>query len=191
MKKIIYYITGNKSKFEEAQLILNNLGVTLTKKDLILTELQSTDQECVVLDKAKQAFKKLKKPLVVDDTGIFFEQYNGFPGVYTKPLFNTIGIKGIQKLLDGVNRKAYFRTLVCYKDEKITKVFSGVWKGKITKNISKSYNPDWQYNSIFIPQGFKKPLSEISMEQRIKNSHRSKALLNLLGYLKNIGGESG
>ena len=182
--KELYLITGNKSKFEEAREILKDTDIELKQEKIDLIEIQSIEQEQVVIDKAEQAFQKLKKPVLVDDTGIFFEEYIGFPGVYTKPLFHTLGLEGLQRLLTDANRNAYFRTLICYKNEKTTKIFSGIWKGKITKDISKMFNPDWQYNSIFIPEGFKRPLSEISMEERAKFSHRKKAMDELKKYFQ-------
>jgi len=187
MKRKIYFITGNKSKFKEAKILLGNLNIDLVQKDLGLNEIKTLDQETVVLEKARQAFKKLKKPVLVDDTAIYFENYRNFPGTYTKTLFQSIGFEGVERLLKGVNKKAYFKTLICYKDNNVTKVFSGTWKGKIVNQISKMFNPDWQYNSVFIPAGFKKPLSEIPLEERAKNSHRKKALDSLKKY---FGGEN-
>ena len=81
------------------------------------------------------------------------------------------------------NKKAYFKTLLCYKDKKTEKVVSGIWKGKITDKISRKFNPDWQYNSIFIPNGCKKTLSEIPLEERAGQSHRKKAFDKLNGFL--------
>ena len=181
MRKI-HFITGNKSKFKEAKLILSD--ITLIQKDLKLTEPKTLNQEEVVLEKAKQAFKKLRKPVLVDDTGIYFEEFKSFPGTYTKTLFKAIGFKGVERLLKNANRKAHFKTLLCYKDKKTTKIFEGIWKGKIISNISKMFNPDWEYNSIFIPKNFKKPLSEISLEERAKHSHRKKAFNSFIKYLK-------
>jgi XTP/dITP diphosphohydrolase len=183
MKRNIYFITGNKSKFKEAKLLLDNTNANLVQKDLKLKEIKTLDQNKVVLEKARQAFKKLKKPVLVDDTAIYFEEHEAFPGTYTKYLFRSIGFKGVEKLLRGSNRNSYFQTLICYKDHKITKVFSGVWKGKIINQISKKFNPDWQYNSIFVPVDFKKPLSEIPLEERAKKSHRKKAFDTLIKYL--------
>lgn len=182
MRKTVYFITGNKSKFKEAKLILNG-HINLVQKDLKLNETRTLDQEQVVLEKAKQAFQKLKKPVLVDDTGIYFEAYKNFPGTYTKTLFQSLGFKGVERLLNG-NRKAQFKTLVCYTDGKNTKVFSGVWKGKIARKISRMFNPDWEYNSIFIPAGCKRPLSEISFSERSKKSHRRKAFNKLMRHLK-------
>ena len=134
--------------------------------------------------------KKLKKPLIADDTAIYFQEYISFPGTFTKFVFNSIGFKGIEKLLKNKNRKAFFQTLICYTDGKDFKVFKGRWKGKIIKNINKNinrpFNPDWQYNNIFVPENYSIPLSEIPLEKRIKSSHRRKALKKLVKYLKVI-----
>lgn len=179
--RTVYFVTENRSKFEEAKLLLKN--VRLVMKNLKLAEIQTPDQEKVVLDKARQAFYMLKKPVIVDDTGIYFDDYENFPGTYTKPLVESIGFKGVERLLNG-NRKAHFQTLLCYKDAETEKVFAGVWKGRIARSISRKFNPEWQYNSIFVPEGFRKHLSEIPMEERARHSHRKKAIIKLMRWLR-------
>jgi non-canonical purine NTP pyrophosphatase (RdgB/HAM1 family) len=186
-KRTIYFITGNKSKFEEAQLIMQQeLGETDIEfgfADIKLEEPKTLDQERIVRAKAEQAFKALGKPVICDDTAIVFEAYNNFPGTFTKYVFETIGFEGVAKLLAGKSRNAHFQTLLCYKDDSHCLVFRGTWRGVITEDISKMFNPDWQYNSIFIPEGFLVPLSELTMEERAKHSHRKKALQKLAEWL--------
>jgi XTP/dITP diphosphohydrolase len=181
----IYYITGNKSKFNEAKLILK--GIALIRKDIKLEEIKSLNQEDVVLDKARKAFRKLGKPVIADDAGIYFEEYKNFPGTYTRFLFESIGFRGIKNLLRGRKKKACFKVLICYKDKNHEEIFSGIWRGKITR-LGKKYNPDWQYDSIFMPQNYKKTLSEIPLEERAKISHRKKAFVKLAKYLKKLKG---
>ena len=53
-----------------------------------ISQEESDKIEKVVLEKARTAFKKLKKPLIVDDTAIYFEEYKNFPGTYTNSVFN-------------------------------------------------------------------------------------------------------
>jgi len=188
----IHFITGNKSKFEEASLILKeamgvrigSMSIHLVQKDLKVEEPQVLDQEKVVKEKAEQAFKQLGKPVICDDTAIYFAAYPSFPGTLTKFVFQSLGFKGVEKVLQGEKREAYFQTLVCYKDADECRVFKGIWKGFITPNISRMFNPDWQYNSIFIPEGFDKPLAELTMEERARYSHRKKALEQLAHFLK-------
>ena len=181
MKAKIHFITGNASKFEEARLII---GTRLVQRALSLVEPKTNDQREVVLEKARQAYNALKAPVMVDDTGIYFEAYKGFPGAATKLVFQGIGFKGIFKLLNGEKRGAHFKTLICYKDSKTTEVFEGVWHGRIITRPSRSHNPEWEYNSIFIPEGFTRPLSEIPLEVRARHSHRRKALDKFVRWLK-------
>ena len=183
MKKTVYFITGNKSKFSEARLIVKDI-VNLKQKDSKLNETQAISQERVVIEKANEAYSRLKKPVLVDDTAIYFSAYKDFPGTYTKTLFGCLGFEGVEKLLNNRDRTAHFRTIICYKDRKSTKLFSGIWNGRIVRQISRRFNPDWQYNSIFIPDGYKKLLSEIPLEERAKYSHRKRAFDKLVRYLK-------
>lgn len=184
MHKELHFITGNNSKYEEAKLLLKETSITLIKQDLKTEELKSLDQEKVVIDKANKAFEILKKPVLTDDTGIYFDEYKDFPGTYTKSLFKAIGFRGVERLLSGTKRTAYFKTIVCYKDEHTTKTFSGIFKGRIVDEVSKKFNPDWEYNSIFIPDDFDVPLSEIPLVERAKVSHRSAALKELVKFLR-------
>jgi XTP/dITP diphosphohydrolase len=186
----IYFVTNNNSKFLEAKSILKPAEIKLVQKRIKLSELNSQDQEEVVIEKARQAYEKMKKPVIVDDTAIYFHAYPNFPGTLTKTLFHFLGYEGIQNLLKGVKKTAYFRTLVCYKDKKVCKVFSGTWEGKIIEKLSDKINPEWPYNSIFIPKGYSVPLSELPTEQRIKQSHRKEALLKLLRYLREKNGNN-
>jgi XTP/dITP diphosphohydrolase len=187
MTRTIYFITNNKSKYAEAKSVVENLNmnlnanlnIRLVRKELRLDEKRTTDQKEVVVDKARQAFNKLRKPVLVDDTAIYFDAYQNFPGTYTKTLFRMIGFKGIEKLLAGTSRKAHFKTMLCYKDEQSLK-----WNGRIIREISRKYNPDWEYNSIFVPEGCNRPLSEMSINERARISHRKKALDKFAGFLK-------
>ena len=49
--------------------------------------------------KAQDAFSKCKKPLIVEDDGIFIDSLGGFPGPYSSYVHKTIGNKGILNLL--------------------------------------------------------------------------------------------
>ena len=182
----ICFVTGNKSKFLEAASVLKTTGIRVVQKDLELVEPRGESQEEVVKEKARQAFENVGSPVMVDDTGIYFNAFENFPGTYTKFLINKIGYDGINRLLSGLDRTAYFQTSVCYYDGKEFRVFSGRWEGTIKDSPSKTINPDWSYNSIFIPTGYDIPLSEISDEERMKKSHRAKALAKLLKYFGGV-----
>jgi len=181
----LFFVTGNRSKFLEAASVLELAGVRLVQEDIELDESGLDDQAAVVVAKAKHAYEKLKQPVMVDDTGMYFHAFDNFPGAYTKRLLKHVGYDGVMRLLDGKDRKAHFRCLVCFNDGSKCQVFSGELHGEITKTVSGKINSDWEYDSIFIPEGLSVPLSELTIEERAKFSHRKKAVMKLLEHLKN------
>src|SRR5690348_6445046 len=115
MKKLLM-ATGNMGKVKEAQAIL--------KKDIEFVnaefdEVQSMDLEYVAKRKVEQAYLKLKQPVIIDDVGVFIEVWNGFPGPFAKYILDSLGNKGVLKLLKNEkNRKAVVRSAIGYHDGK-------------------------------------------------------------------------
>ena len=157
MKKITY-VTGNWAKIESAKNVLEPLGYEINNVKINTIEIQADDVEEVAKYSAKWASEQLKCDVLKNDTGLFIEELNGFPGVYTHYADDTIKEDGILKLLDGVeNRKAYFKEVLSYCEygkEPIT--FIGITKGTIAKEKSGKYG--WSWDFIFIPDGETKPL---------------------------------
>jgi non-canonical purine NTP pyrophosphatase (RdgB/HAM1 family) len=114
MKKI-YYATSNPGKFEEVEryVKLKTLPIHLEQYAGELDELQTYDQRSIAIAKAKQAWDILQRPVLVDDSGIYFEQYHQFPGVFSKFVYYGIGFEGIFKLVNPGDR-AYFLLYLVY-----------------------------------------------------------------------------
>jgi XTP/dITP diphosphohydrolase len=169
----IIFVTGNESKVRHANEAVANLGFIFKGKRLDIIEPRDEEPEKIVVEKAIQAFNILKKPLVVEDSGIFIEALNGFPKTFVHFAQDTIGIKGILKLLEGTrNRKAEFRQSLAYIDEdnKRPKVFNYIDGGyKVADKIWKSlYSHDGEFDKILIPPGQTKPLCRFTKEWRAK-----------------------
>ena len=114
MKKITY-VTGNWAKIDSARQILEPLGFTIDNIKMETVEIQADDVEDVAKYSATWACQKLNCPVLKNDSGLFVEALNGFPGVYTHYVDDTLGEDGILKLLEGVeNRKAYFKEVLAY-----------------------------------------------------------------------------
>lgn len=184
----VAFITTNKGKFEEVESLFKSYGIDVEW----INRKYEEDSDDTIEDTAKKAAKKLaeelKTPIVLEDTGLFFEAYEGFPGPSPKFVFKTLGYKGIFKLLDGVSRNAYFETFAAYCEpgsEPIT--FDGKMRGTITTrifNTSKEFD-FMPYDRIFIPEGKKVTISGMTMEQKNQLSQRSKAFRKLGEFLKN------
>ena len=169
----VLFATGNKNKLKEAKIILSKYPIKLVMAEHKKIEIQSESIEKIALYAAKMAFRDLRKPLVVEDDGLFISALKGFPGPYSSYIFKTIGLKGILRLLKNIhNRKAYFKSVVAYIDSRLSEpmLFKGVVHGNISSEIRG--NNGFGYDPIFIPDGYSKTFGEISIEEKTKISHR-------------------
>jgi XTP/dITP diphosphohydrolase len=166
----LYFVSSNRHKFQEAKKILNPFGVNLGFHKFNLEEIQSDSLTEIASKKATQAFEKLKKPVIVEDDGLFIDSLGGFPGPYSSYVFKTIGNNGILHLLDR-NRKAQFVSIISFCDTDNLKSFHA----KITGRISKTQKGNgWGYDPLFIPNNSKKTFAELTNKNEL--SHRYKAL---------------
>lgn len=175
-QRTVLFATGNLHKFREAALVLQEYGLKITRVDLKGIEIQAETVEEVAKFSATQVAQQLQTQVIVEDTGIFIEALNGFPGPYSSYVHKTIGNKGVLKLLKGIsNRRAFFRSAISYsKPNFSTRCFSGITVGKILHKEQGSYG--FGYDPIFKPfRGGGKTYAEMTIEDKNQYSHRSKA----------------
>lgn len=182
----LYYATGNSDKFELVfhYLEKNAPHILLKQFPKELTEIQSYDQKEVALDKARQAWKELQKPVIIDDAGIYFEKYREFPGVLTKYVFLGLGHEGLRKLVDSGD-KAYFKcTMVyCYGPEQY-ETFFGTCPGHIVHQTEYTASKDSPYDVIFAPEGETRTFAELRAAGEYERYHyRLDALKQFLQFI--------
>ncbi len=66
---MIYFITGNKNKFQEARALLPRIE----QLDIDLPEIQEIDAEKIIEAKLIAAFEHKKGAFIVEDTSLYFE----------------------------------------------------------------------------------------------------------------------
>ena len=74
--------------------ILKPYGIELKRADAQVNESDFETLEESAEDKARKAFQMLKKPIIVEDTGVYFQAYKNFPGLYPKRMYLSLGFKG-------------------------------------------------------------------------------------------------
>lgn len=187
MQQELYYVTGNTGKFQEVSTFIQRTdkSIQLNQIDLDVPEIQTLDHLGVAIDKAKQAWKILRKPLLVDDAGIYFEAYHRFPGSLTKFVLEGIGFKGILKLVQDDHR-AYFLIYLVYIDgENSYQVFEGRCDGKIIEPQVIQANPGLPFDDIFVPNGYEKTYTEVKKTTKIDDlNYRIMALQRFLAWYK-------
>lgn len=174
----LIFATSNLEKLKEAKLALQAYGFEVIGMDFNFIEPFEGTMEDIAKIKLSQIGNEYTEPIFVDDSGIFFKEYNNFPGVITKRIFKLIGYKGIKKLLTDANREAYFRGVVALKWKGEIKIFSGETTGKIVEEIPTDLPTGLQFpfDPIFIPDGSEITMAEMSQEYRLNFSYRRKAL---------------
>ena len=176
----VLFASSNKNKYQEAKKILGKFGIKVGFYKCNLTEIQADSIKEIANQKAINAFLKCKKPVIIEDDGLFINALGGFPGPFSSYVFKTIGNNGILKLLK-TNRNAKFQSVIGFCDKKKKpKLFEANVKGKIAKNIR---GKGWGYDPIFTPSGKSKTYAELSDKNEL--SHRYQALKKFANWYLN------
>lgn len=133
MKKKLYFVSSNAHKIAEVKKIFDNSSFFIKEVSLELQEIQSLNAQRVLKSKVHEAWSKIRKPLIIDDTGFYIKKYSHFPGTMTKLVVETIGVPGLLKLTNP-NDLCYFQTFIAYYNGLVYKSFSGKIMGHIKNN---------------------------------------------------------
>jgi XTP/dITP diphosphohydrolase len=178
--------TWNSWKYVQ---ITDALGwaVQATQRDLDLIEIQSNDMLAVSSHKARQAFDQVGSAVLVDDSGIFFAAYPDFPGVFSKYIYASLGITGLQKLFhEQQNTGAWYQCVLSYMDETLSEPIQFV--GKSAGVIDFSFldqvvvNPHLPFDAFFRPEGMA-VVAGMDMNTFARQHHRGRAAQQLKEWL--------
>lgn len=170
---MLRFATSNPYKVSEANLVGKKYGIEFVQLQEDYPEIRDDDVRGVAEAGAKYIFYKVGEPIIVEDTGLFIEDLNGFPGPYSAFVFQRIGNEGILKLLTGSkNRRAEFVSAIGYCDIDGVQIFDGTVAGRIGTEITGTAG--FGYDSIFIPEGGGTTFGQ-DPELKAKVSHRKKA----------------
>ncbi len=187
----IVLATNNQNKINEYKKILKDLPIKLyslsdLKIDNDPEETGKTFKENSLI-KAKSLQNCTKKIILSDDSGIVIDALGDeFPGIYSKRYALSLG--GFEKCnsfltLNYANSPAKFTCCICVlnlTDDPL--YFIGECKGKITNYVTK--NNGFGYDPIFLPDGYNKTYGELTSEEKNNISHRKRAILKMIDYLK-------
>jgi XTP/dITP diphosphohydrolase len=181
-----YFATGNEHKLQEANAALAQYGMQALKlEDYHKIEIQSNDLEDIAYSALALIIQKTDKPVFVEDSGLFVHELNGFPGPYSSYVFETLGVEGVLKLLEGAkSRKAEFRSSVAFGMEgKWLANFNSTTEGTI--QLQPRGENGFGFDPIFVPMWTQKTFAEMEMKEKTIYSHRAKALSKLALWFQN------
>ncbi len=170
----VIFITSNKNKVKEANVIGREYGVSFNQVNLLYPEVRAETVTKVAKEGAAFVYKQLKKPAIVEDSGLFIDALNGFPGVYSAYCFKRIGNQGIIDLLARADdRCAHFISVIGYCGAKGVQAFEGRVDGTI--GCAQAGDGGFGYDPIFIPDGSEKSFAQ-DPKYKDQVSHRRQAI---------------
>ncbi|MBD3155812.1 MAG: RdgB/HAM1 family non-canonical purine NTP pyrophosphatase [Candidatus Aenigmarchaeota archaeon] len=174
----LYFITGNKGKFEDSKKIFPEIK----QLDVDLPEIQDIDSKEIIKEKVKEAFEHVEGEFIVEDTSLSFDCLNGLPGPLIKWFMKTIDNEGLYNIVEklGKNNAEAKITLGYARSKDGIHYFEGSIKGKI---VSPRGEHGFGWDPIFEPEGFTKTLAEMTREEKNSMSMRKIAMEKLKKFL--------
>lgn len=179
---ILGLVTSNRHKLEEYRQGLSVLGMQVDHMDVECDEIQADTLEEVVLSCMEQLKRDGHRNFMLDDSGLFVPSLNGFPGVYSAYVMHTIGCQGMLRLMEGLDRSAYFECCIGVCSERLGEfTVSGVSRGRIIGE--ERGDAGFGYDPIFSPEGAELTFAEMDMGTKNEHSHRGRAMRELVAEL--------
>ncbi|PPK88855.1 XTP/dITP diphosphohydrolase [Neolewinella xylanilytica] len=192
MKQQLVFATNNPHKVAEIQQQLGDRYAFLSLQDIGCTaeipETGRTLEENARL-KARYVVDHHGRDCFSEDTGLEVYALEGAPGVdtahYAGPQRNAKenNDKLLSALGDRKDRLACFRTVICLVQNGQEYFFEGKCDGRIA--TYPTGDGGFGYDPVFIPdEGNGRSFSQMSTEEKIAISHRSRAMVQLEAHLK-------
>lgn len=182
MKLEVRFVSGNPYKLAEARRILEKENISVVPSPMKIDELQTADTGKLVRDKLLKAFKKIGRPLFVEQTGLFLDHISGLPGGLTQVFWDALEADRFAEVFgkQPAVKLATARTVIAYCDGRTIKTFEGEVRGQI---VPEPRGPrDFQWDCIFMPDGHSETFAELG-DRKNTISMRYRALTQFSEHL--------
>ena len=174
----VVVVTSSQNKLAEINQIL---GTNHHVSTLNIPEIQSLDLDEDITAKAKAAYAKIKKPVLVEDISLEIKALKGLPGTFVKFFLSTLGTERTASLIKHQKSDTTVTAACAIYDGNQLKIFKGTVKGTLSKkNRGKN---GFSFDKIFIPEGDEKTYAQLPSSIKNKISHRAHALKKVKKFL--------
>lgn len=177
----IYFSTSNQQKYADVQHFFRGSKNRPRLLEQTIPEVLSGDLDTVVRRKALEAYKREPVPLFVEHGGLYIDHLNHLPGPLVKPFWESLEGDICTLIPPGASRRAHVVQMVCYCDGKTLQVFEGRIEGTIALE-SRGKGIHWE--PVFVPDGQKKTMGQMSRKEKLDCSGSAKAYGQLRSALR-------
>jgi XTP/dITP diphosphohydrolase len=172
----VLFATSNRGKLEEARAILAPFRLTVDQFDGKGIEIQADTTAEIAAYSSRGAAAAARRPVLVEDAGLYVDSLGGFPGPYSAYAFKTIGVAGVVALLGpSANRDARFVSSLAYCEPGGEPTqFEGTALGSITAKPRGKRG--FGFDPIFLPRSGSRTFGELTVEEKCDVSHRAASM---------------
>lgn len=164
-------VTGNRDKAAEAERIL---GRAVATEEVDLPEIQSLDLLEVLRAKGEQAWRRIGRPLVVEETGLALDALGGFPGPLVRWMLEAAGPEGIARTAIALGDPgAHARCALLYRDGPGVVIAEGSDHGELVLPARGGAGFGWDV--VFQPRGETATYAELGTGYKDLRGHRGRA----------------
>lgn len=145
----LYFVTSRKEKYEELRKIFNIPGYELIWFNQDIPELQTDDERKLVRHKVLEAFKKIRRPVLVEHSALKIKAFGDLPGLQTRNFYSKLGYQSIIEFCG--MKKCYGATaesIIGFTDGKKIIIEKGIDEGWISDKLDITRGFEW--DEIFI-----------------------------------------
>lgn len=180
MKPKLFIVTGSPFKFGDLSAKLGEF-FDCEQRQWNGHEIQGEPEE-IIKHKLKEAYELFKHPVLVDDVSVDMEALGGFPGPYMKDFWKHLTPYEMGNKFAGTRISSTCRLGLCRGENDIL-IAEGTFYGTIVP--PKDNNHKGRDFEIFVKlDGMDKVMLEYDPSEFYEQSHRGRAMKNLLEILK-------
>jgi len=189
----LIFASNNQHKIEELKAFAGKEIEIVSLKDagidIDIPEPHNTLEENAS-EKSWTIYKLTGNDCFSEDTGLEIESLDGEPGVKSARYagearsFKDNIEKVLNKLSVETNRNARFRAVISLIVDGNETQFEGICNGKIIDTPQGTEG--FGYDPIFIPDGSNRSFAEMSIKEKNRFNHRTKASAKLVAFLQNM-----
>ena len=90
MNNTLFLATSNQNKYIEIKNFLVEYNINIKMTNLKTIEIQNDDLSEIALNSAIEILNKKKLKIIVEDSGLFIDSLQGFPGPYSSYVYRKI-----------------------------------------------------------------------------------------------------
>lgn len=182
MSADLRFVTKNDGKFRELKALLSTGKINLIRDGTPINEIQTEDIDLLVRSKVLEAYKQIRRPLIIDHTGLYFDLLKNFPGGLTDVFWERLKEKGFAEFIGkSRNPKVTAVTVIGYCDGRRIRIFKGSIRGAVADCPRGTQG--FQWDNVFIPAGYSQTFAELGNKKKNEISMRRKAFDKLIKFL--------